>query len=267
MLKISLEAFLELGEEIHDSRVIYALEENFEIDPKTNEKRLNEKGRKEVAAILAKLIKTAERLSLPTSLKLLGRRVGYNKPPETEEAFDVLVDAVKAELESKLVLFVPPEKAGLYVPTGPHFGSDVATKFPQAQFEIDEGAKCLALGRPTASVFHMMRTLEIFLRAIAKCLSITDPLSGGNRNWGAMLQHIKTEIEARNKTDRWSGKDKDFFASAYASLDAVRVAWRNTTMHVENKYTDQEAEHIFRSVGALATSLASRLDENGTPTA
>jgi hypothetical protein len=41
---------------------------------------------------------------------------------------------------------------------------------------------------------------------------------------------------------RLDGKREEFFEIAYASLDAVRVAWRNPTTHVENKYTDDEAE-------------------------
>src|SRR5271170_1621727 len=49
------------------------------------------------------------------------------------------------------------------------------------------------------------------------------------------------------------------------SLDAVRVAWRNTTMHVENKYTQEEAENIFIAVKGFMKKLASRCDENGDP--
>jgi hypothetical protein len=57
------------------------------------------------------------------------------------------------------------------------------------------------------------------------------------------------------------------FSEVYASLDAVRVAWRNTTMHVENKYTDDEAEHIFIAVRGFLKKLSSRMDETGQPLA
>jgi hypothetical protein len=36
-------------------------------------------------------------------------------------------------------------------------------------------------------------------------------------------------------------------------------------MHVEMKYTGEEAEHIFIAVRAFLKTLASRLDENGKP--
>lgn len=72
---------------------------------------------------------------------------------------------------------------------------------------------------------------------------------------------------------RWIGEtsggwtDKEFFAEVYTSLDAVRVAWRNTTMHVENKYSEEEAEHIFGAIRGFMRRLASRLDEKGQPIA
>jgi hypothetical protein len=38
-------------------------------------------------------------------------------------------------------------------------------------------------------------------------------------------------------------------------------------MHVENKYTDDEAEHIFTAVKGFMKKLAARCDENGMPLA
>jgi hypothetical protein len=38
-------------------------------------------------------------------------------------------------------------------------------------------------------------------------------------------------------------------------------------MHVENKYTNDEAEHIFVAVKGFMMKLASRCDENGDPKA
>lgn len=139
--------------------------------------------------------------------------------------------------------------------------------FPSAVFEVDEAGKCHALGRSTACVFHLMRAMEIAVRSVAKCLGIPDPTTGNDKNWGAMLSKIKAEITARQNPPRWSGNDKDIFSSIYVSLDAVRVAWRNTTMHIENKYTEDEAEHIFVAVRGLLKSMAMRMDETGQPLA
>lgn len=56
-----------------------------------------------------------------------------------------------------------------------------------------------------------------------------------------------------------------FFADVHGSLDAVRQAWRNSTMHVGRKYTEEEAEHLFMIVKGFMLTLCRRLDQNGVP--
>lgn len=165
------------------------------------------------------------------------------------------------------MLCLNTQETRLYAPGEPYFGSDVSTKFPSMAYEIDECTKCLALGRSTASVFHMMRAIEIAIKAVAACLNIPPPTKDAERNWGRILEKIKTEIERRNKSTGWKDADKEFFEESYASLDAVRVAWRNTTMHIERTYTSEEAEHVLGAVRGFMKKLASRADEKGKPKA
>jgi hypothetical protein len=160
-------------------------------------------------------------------------------------------------------------EAEYFAPIEPIFGEDVAKKFStEGAFEIDEAAKCLALGRATAAVFHLMRILEVGIRSICRCLQIPDPTKPAERNWAIILRDIDAGIKARwpKGADRMTG-DGALFASLYASLEAVRNPWRNATMHVENKYTYDEAEHIFVAVKGFMRKLASRMDEQGQPLA
>jgi hypothetical protein len=41
--------------------------------------------------------------------------------------------------------------------------------------------------------------------------------------------------------------------------------YRNATMHLDQKYTEEEAKHIFEIVKGSMRKLASRCDENGDP--
>lgn len=153
-------------------------------------------------------------------------------------------------------------------PAAPLFGEDVANKFASAAFDIEEAGRCLALGLTTASVFHLMRVLEIGLKASSSCLKIPSSFNGADRNWGAMLRKMKDEVERRNKATppAWQRvDDKNFIEEIYASLDAVRNVWRNSTMHVEKKYKPDEAEHILVAVKGFMRKLASRIDEDGKP--
>jgi hypothetical protein len=155
-----------------------------------------------------------------------------------------------------------------YEPLDPPFGQTVANKFPSmAVFEIDEAAKCMALDRTTACVFHLMRALEIAIGATRRCLGISDPIKPADRNWAKILKLIKDAIDSRNVApSAWTvAHDAEFFAEIHVSLDAVKNVWRNATMHVENKYTEEEAQRIWDATRGLMMKLASRLDENGQP--
>jgi hypothetical protein len=172
------------------------------------------------------------------------------------------------ELEDRKLLAIEQDKVKYYSSPQPLFSADFAAKYQSAAFELDEAGKCFALGRPTASIFHLMRLMEISVRAVARCLAIPDPTKPAERNWGFVLGEIWKGIEVKWPTTaaRMSG-DGETLDSLYASLDAVKNPWRNSTMHPANKYTDDEAEHIFLAVKAFMTKLAARCDENGDPKA
>jgi hypothetical protein len=83
-----------------------------------------------------------------------------------------------------------------------------------------------------------------------------------------VLGPIRVEIDRR-----WppalirSGGDAELFENAYAALSGMQNPWRNATMHLDQKYTLEEARHIFEIVNGLMRKLASRMDENGLPLA
>lgn len=180
------------------------------------------------------------------------------------------IEHIRSRFSDQLSLthFYVLDRAAYFEPDQPLFGPDVAAKFPLLAYEVDEAGKCLALRRSTAAVFHLMRTMEIGIRAFARCLNIPDPVKPSERNWGEILKVTKAGIDAKwpNATARGHG-DGALFEAIQASLDTVKNPWRNATMHVENKYTDDEAEDIFRAVRGFMKKLASRMDENGEPKA
>jgi hypothetical protein len=175
---------------------------------------------------------------------------------------------VKDEFSTVKLLHVQEPMVRYYQPREPLFGSEFEEKFGSSLFDLDESAKCLALGRPTAAVFHLMRIMEIGVRATARCLQVPDPTKPNERNWGHILAETRKAIEAKWPTGavRMSG-DRALFEDLYASLDAVKNPWRNATMHVERTYTEDQAEHILVAVKGFMMKLASRCDENGEPKA
>lgn len=187
------------------------------------------------------------------------------KPYFLKRYCEELRERIQDELEGKPIYYIPSH-VDLLEEAVDSFGIDVAIVFHRAQYDIEESAKCLALRRSTACVFHLMRVLEVGITGVRKALGLPDPIKDAERNWGVILRNLRDEVDKRrklpNKTPEQISQNQ-FFSEVIASLDAVRHAWRNATMHVERKYTEEEAEHIFNVVKGFMKNLASRIDEDG----
>jgi hypothetical protein len=177
---------------------------------------------------------------------------------------------IRLELSAKHLLVLEPRDVRYFAPERPLFGSEFDQKFISAgRSELNDAAKCLALSRSTAAVFHLMRIMELGIRALTACLGIPDPIKPAERNWAIMLRKIRDEGINRKwptPADRISG-DGSIVDSFYASLDAVKNPWRDPTMHVDKRYEPEDAELIFGAVRGFMMILASRCDEDGDPKA
>jgi HEPN domain-containing protein len=126
------------------------------------------------------------------------------------------------------------------------FGMEPVVAFPGAEFDLEEAGKCLALARNTACIFHLMRAMELALQALCARLGVTDV----QKRWGFLLQDIDNALEAMPKDARqqWS--------TVRSGLWHVKEAWRNDTMHPNEKYTDEEAREVLYAVKVFLRSLA-----------
>jgi hypothetical protein len=106
------------------------------------------------------------------------------------------------------------------------------------------------------------RTLEIGLHALGK--SLNDPGLDPKKNptWESILRKCDDELKKplAQRSQEWQ-KDDQFFSNATANLRAVKDGWRNPTMHVKIKYTEEEALDVFNAVKAFMGHLAKKLKE------
>ncbi|MFL6387333.1 MAG: hypothetical protein ACJ71U_07590 [Terriglobales bacterium] len=171
---------------------------------------------------------------------------------------------IQREMKNRLFFFVSPDKAKFW-PTmnEPYpFGEQVYKAFPSTHWDIAQSSFALAAGFGTASVFHLMRVLEIVLGALGNKFAV----SLEHTNWAPAIDQIESRIREMHKDPAWKAihnfKDQQTFYSQAASyFGVVKDAWRNHTMHVRGKYTEQEAEHIYNTVKAITQKLAERLSE------
>lgn len=151
------------------------------------------------------------------------------------------------QMSSRLVLVLGSKHSHYLTSDEPPFGKDVEDVFPTASEEISEAAKCLALNRPTAVVFHLMRAMELAVQKLAESIGVTKV----EKVWGNLLSDIESAIKQMPK-----GKVKDAWSASHAHLYHVKQAWRNDTMHPKTTYTEAQAQTVFYAVKSFMEHLA-----------
>jgi hypothetical protein len=179
---------------------------------------------------------------------------------EFQSAFQSLRDSIHTELSSRIFLQVPVERLPLVTMPYP-FGEEVANRFPIIRDEIRSAAHCLAFGTGTASVFHLMRVVEVALNAVTHYLTGQEEYFP---SWNAAFQRIDSELKklALNKKDAAARRKERFVSEIRLHLEAVKNGWRNPTIHdIARLYTEEQALVIFNAVRTLMQHLATEIGE------
>jgi hypothetical protein len=96
--------------------------------------------------------------------------------------------------------------------------------------------------------------MEIGLKDLAKKLGIPYAPS-----WESYITPIKKQIERdwKDKEPEWKS-DEAFYKEVIGDLEAVKLAWRNTTMHIVRHYGPDDATQVFNAVQVFMNRLASK---------
>ena len=169
---------------------------------------------------------------------------------------------IEQDLNEKFFLFLNKEEAELFESKEP-FGAKVASAFPSANRELQEAAKCIALDKGTASVFHSMRAVESGIGSLAHEVGKIFDV----QQWNVILNEIESEIGKmrRNGIPGLSKQEKDerleFLSRAAAQIGYFKDGWRNYVSHNKRPYDVKEATGIYEHVGAFMSVLSERLFE------
>ena len=106
----------------------------------------------------------------------------------------------------------------------------------------------------------MMRVMEIGLGALGAKFNV----SLAHTNWAPAILEIEKKIREMHVDPSWKSlpdckEQQTFYAQAATYFALIKDAWRNHTMHVRAKYTEPEADQIFRTVKAFMQKLSERL--------
>ena len=163
------------------------------------------------------------------------------------------------ELAQKVFLALDNDAAKLFVQLDP-FGEAVSALFPQATTDIYEGARCIALERYTAAVFHLMRAAEHALRYLAAEVGVPDIET---KDFGQLVQETRAKHDVLKSRD----PEKKWTADALATLDLFKDAWRNPVSHsLSDQYTEERATVVYSGARAFTQSLTRRAARGNTTT-
>jgi hypothetical protein len=157
-------------------------------------------------------------------------------------------------LQAETCLFLSRSDLAYYKSDEPLFGSDVLNKFGSAvNDDIEEAGKCLALGRGTATVFHLMRVLESAVQTIAIKIGATiHDGQGKGLPWGIIADNMKPIIDRMPK----GSHDQIKWYRVQYDLVVVNRAWRAPTNHPKEVYTPEQAREVFAATKAFMNELA-----------
>ena len=87
------------------------------------------------------------------------------------QALSEIDNTIHNEMSTVKFFYMPNEQADFYSQEE-LFGMKVNAKFPMIQYDMVEAENCLAMGRDTACVFHLMRIMEVGVQKFGKKLGV-----------------------------------------------------------------------------------------------
>ena len=164
-----------------------------------------------------------------------------------------LGQAISSEMQSRLFLWIPPEKIKYY-DQAELFGPGVNESFPSTERDVRSAGTCYAADEGTASVMHLMRVLELGLNVLALKLGIAFE----RREWENVINDMECVIKKINGPhagNDWREQQR-FYSEAAKDFRYFKNAWRNHAMHAHEHYDPSEERLILEHVGAFMGHLA-----------
>jgi hypothetical protein len=187
-----------------------------------------------------------------------GRLVSDTNIAAVLESFQI---TLRDETYSRKFAFIPQSKIE-YFQKDKLFGDEVDAAFPIAKDEIKDAGNCLAVGLDTAAIFHLMRIIELGLRALAKKLKVRIPNTPIEyATWETAIKHIEEEIKKLRQLSKGKKKSNllEFYNGCMGEFNAFKDVWRNNIMHTRQSYDEHQAMSVFLHVRAFMERLSKNL--------
>lgn len=132
---------------------------------------------------------------------------------------------------------------------------------PAVQADILAGLQCWAMDQNVASVFHMMRAMEVGVQKFAKRVGVKIVQQSPGKHvreltWGQILNAMSGPLKALPQGTIRQKRRAEQLKAAHSYLYGVKDAWRNPSMHPRaSGYSDSETVDIINQVRAFLREL------------
>lgn len=157
-----------------------------------------------------------------------------------QQEIGALRESLGEELAAETIFQLSPDAADLFDSAGTPIAADQHEDFPEAAFDLDESAKCLAFERWTAAILHLGRGFEQVLGDLAKRHGITP-----QRDWNALQAEFDSRAEGEGQ-----------WAEARTLLSEIRLNWASDTLTPAERYGEAEARRAYDAVSAFIKHMA-----------
>lgn len=190
----------------------------------------------------------------------------FSDSKATQGQLSALVSELQSRLSDELsgtvCLSLSAYEAEYY--SNPRKGwEEIIDRFPDAVSDIEEAAKCFALSRYAASVYHSIQVVELGLLEMGPFIGVNDPRSG----WTAVSDRLEQIVKTKwgNRTD-FEKRNHEFLEQIRATTDVLKNAWRNKISHAQGKvvlltsdFTPDVTEEILIATRSFMRRLAAGL--------
>jgi len=169
---------------------------------------------------------------------------------------ETVLSVLKSELRAIKFRAIPKEKNRYCDPKWLTEGN-IFKKYPDTVAELQRAGRCFSFGENTASIFHLMRVTDFFLKKVGQSAGVDYDSS----NWMGIAQGITKKMEQKyqTKSDDWKQKEP-FFAEVLTDIQAIARGHRNQVLHeLEKKYDEREALYMLTVIEAFANRVSNKL--------
>ena len=180
----------------------------------------------------------------------------------TEKKLGENIKTIQGRLEDELTLtslmVLERDKAAYYDLKEPIFSEDVDQRLPKEIIDhFKEANKCYALDRYSACIYHLMGTLDITFKCIAKSLNTSIDIFDPKLDWEKIIHNIQAGITSMSQSQPKKWKKKEvLFEGLLLDIRAIRRVVRNPSAHYRETYTAEDALKFLNAIKTFMTDYA-----------